>query len=212
MGNPIETLRTEGGVIAQAPWSFVLCLFVVAGVLFLIIRSLKVQEVADLNSRLTLRNDEIADYRRKLDGASPDEAKARLDELEAQVARLQPRRFDAAQRELIRAAVANQPALVSIAADMAAGDARGLVADLSGAFQGAGWSVSNPMVGGLGNPPPSGLGINVADPENLTDPQARFVRALQEIGAEFDLRRGVMRDMPGHAAPEIEILVTTAVR
>lgn len=209
MANPLEVLRTEGGVIAAAPWSFLICLFVVAGVIFLVLRALKAQEIADLNSRLTLRNDEITDYRRKLDGKSPDEAKARLDELEARVAQLQPRRFDAAQRELIRAAVAGHAASVSIAADMAAADARGLVADLSAAFHSAGWEVSNPMVGGPGNPPPSGFGVNVVDPENLTAVQMAFVNTLRVLGADFDLRRGVMGGMPGRPADAIEILITT---
>jgi len=211
MANPIEVLRTEGGVIAAAPWSFAICLFVIGGIIFLIIRSMKAQEVADLNSRLTLRNDEIADYRRKLDGKSPDEAKARLDELEARVAQLQPRRFDAAQRERIRAAIAAHAAKVSVGADMAAADARGLVADISAAFQSAGWEVSNPMVGGPVNPPPSGFGVNVADPDNLTPAQSAFVIALREIGADFDLRRGVM-ELPGRQADAIEILITTSVR
>lgn len=86
MSNPIEVLRDEGGVIAAAPWSFAICLFVVGGVIYLILRAMKAQEIADLNSRLTLRNDEIADYRRKLDGKSPDEAKAFVEALEVEAA------------------------------------------------------------------------------------------------------------------------------
>lgn len=212
MSNALSVLRTEGSAIAQAPWSFAICLFVVAAVIFLVLRSLKAQEIADLNSRLTLRNDEISDYRRKLDGKSPDEAKARLDELEARVTRLQPRRLDAAQREGIRAAVAGFASSVSIAADMAAADARGLVADLSAAFQSAGWVVSSPMVGGLGNPPPSGFGVNVTDPDNMTEAQTAFVAALRSIDIEFDLRRGVMGETPGRPTQELELLITTAVR
>jgi len=86
MSNPITVLRSEGAVIAQAPWSFALCLFVVGSVIFLILRALKAQEIADLNSRLTLRNDEISDYRRKLDGKTPDEAKNFVEALEVEVA------------------------------------------------------------------------------------------------------------------------------
>jgi len=212
MGNLIETLRAESAVIAQAPWSFLVCLIVVGGVIFAVLRTLKAQEISDLKSRLTLRNDEIADYRRKLDGASPDEARARLDELAAQVAQLQPRRLNAEQREIVRAAVAGHALGVSIAADMAATDARGLVADLSAAFQNAGWMVSNPMVGGLANPPPSGIAVTVADPDNLTSSQAGFVRALRQIGADFDLRKGVTREFPGRPIDTIEILITTPVR
>ncbi len=52
----------------------------------MILRSMKAQEIADLNSRLTLRNDEIADYRRKLDGKTPDEAKDFVEALEMEVA------------------------------------------------------------------------------------------------------------------------------
>jgi hypothetical protein len=212
MSNFFQTLRSEGAMIAQAPLSFLICVAAVGGVVFLILRGLKAQEIADLNSRLTLKNDEISEYRRKLDGASPDEAKARLDDLEARIALLQPRRFGSEQRERIRAAVSGHGLSVSVAADMAAADARGLVADLSAAFQGAGWIVSNPMVGGPGNPPPSGLGVNVGDPDNLTQAQASFVAALREIGADFDLRRSAVQAFPGRHADELEILVTTPVR
>lgn len=86
MSNPLETLRAESGVIAAAPWSFAICLFVIGGVIFLILRAMKAQEIADLNSRLTLRNDEIADYRRKLDGKTPDEAKSFVEALEVEAA------------------------------------------------------------------------------------------------------------------------------
>lgn len=212
MSNPITVLRDEGGVIAAAPWSFLICLAALGGIIFLVLRAMKAQEIADLNSRLTLRNDEIADYRRKLDGASPDEAKARLDELEARVAQLQPRRLGAEQRERIRAAVAGRVASVSITADMAAADARGLVADLSAAFQSAGWAVSNPMVGGPPNPPPSGLGVLVRDPDNLTPSQTAITAVLRELNVDFDLRRGMMDDLPGRRVDEFEILVTTPVR
>lgn len=199
-------------MIAQAPWSFLICIFVVGGIIFLVLRALKAQEIADLKSRLDLRIDEITDYRRRLDGASPEEAGARMDDLEAQLARLQPRRLTAGQRRLISAAVAGQGLSVSIQTDMASVDARGLATDFSSAFQDAGWTVRPSAIFGLVGAPPSGTGVRVADVNNLTAPQLDFLRALREIGVPFDVIGGGVDDVPGAAPTAFEILLTTAVR
>jgi hypothetical protein len=83
MGNVLDTLQTEGTVITQAPWSFVVCIAALGAILFTILRALKRQEIKNLLSTIALKDVEILDYRRKLT-ASPEEAKSTLQNTERQ--------------------------------------------------------------------------------------------------------------------------------
>lgn len=198
MTDAIQTLRNEGAVIGGAPWSFFICVLIVAGVIFGLLRALKAQEIEDLKSRLTLRNDEISDYQRKLNGASPDEAKARLDALEATVASLKPRRLSQEARDEISAAVRSSSGSVLIMRDMAAAEVQGLAADFAGAFQAAGWRTSAGIVGGIGNPPPTGLAIEVPDPSALGEAEGNFLAVLNRFGLQYDVGR---LQQPGEMNP-----------
>jgi hypothetical protein len=113
----LETLRAEGVAIGQAPWSFAICVAVVTGVLFVVLRAFKAQEIADLHSRLTLKSDEAADYRRKLDGATPEEARARVTKLELEVQQLKSavshRRINADIRNALDRITATKPVKIT---------------------------------------------------------------------------------------------------
>ncbi len=73
--------------------------------------------------------------------------------------------------------------------DMAAAEVQGLAMDFVGAFEAAGWRAGAGMVGGMGNPPPTGLAIEVPDPEILSEAEANFVAVLKRFGLRFDLRQ-----------------------
>ncbi len=210
MTNPLDVLRTESAVIVQSPWSFAICLLVVAGVIYAVLRSMKAQEIGDLHSRLALRKDEIEAYRRQLDGASPEQAKARLDALEATVARLQPRRLSAEQQDGIRSAIASSPSVVTIGGSE---EARQLRSDFIAVFESAGWSVRNGG-GGPGYPEAArtGLGVRVQDPATLTLLQTAFVNALHAHGVDFDLGQGEHQPGRGKQASEILLQISTPER
>jgi hypothetical protein len=72
MGDPLKIIRDNWAVIAQAPWAFV-ALAIVLGVLIWVgLTYLKDHQIGNLESRIRLKEDEIADYKRKLEGATPD--------------------------------------------------------------------------------------------------------------------------------------------
>jgi hypothetical protein len=104
-------LQREWGNVSGAPVTFVASFLIFAALVWLFLYFLKRHQVGDLESRLKLRDDEIAEYKRKLDGATPDEAHARIGQLEERVAALTPRQreLSEAQRAAIAEAVNAAP-------------------------------------------------------------------------------------------------------
>mgnify|MGYP003667128538 CR=1 FL=1 len=209
MGNNIEL---QWNAVKAAPIVYIAAIIFVSGIIWLIVNHLKSNQIESLEARLKLRDDEIADYRRQLDGASPDEAKARIDILEAKLHTLMPRRISADKREKIRRALSGIRSVISIGSDMACADAPALNSDLSAAFRNAEWQIENPSFMGLSNAPSSGIGVRCLDPANPTDAEAAVIKALKMAEIEFDVQPG--RDVARHGsmpAVHAQIVITPRV-
>lgn len=227
-----ERAANEGGVVAGAPILFAgSALFLTAIASFGIWNAIgwsyqakldgQLATVGSLNDRLKLKDDQIADYKEKLNGATPDEAKKRIEALEIQLKALSPRRLSEKDKRIIIDAVKGTRGIISITQDMAAPDAKGMSADLAYAFQSAGWGVELPMVMGPSNVPPSGLGLRVRDPNNLRPLEQSVRSALQAAGVSFDIQAGLRASpkrpslpvgfptIPEKPDPDAEILITT---
>ncbi|MCR4268751.1 hypothetical protein [Nitratireductor sp. ZSWI3] len=192
----ITYLAGEAKMIAQAPVTFLVLAAVLALMAYWLVRHQFADRLESLNSRITLRDDQLASYKEKLSGASPDEAKQRLDLLELQVKALSPRRLSTDQINRLISMVSKQPSAIEIAHDAAAGDAKAFTGDFAVAFQRAGWAVSLPMVMGIGNPPPTGIALQVNDPDNLRPVEALVRSALSDLGLEFDVQPGLRGPHP----------------
>lgn len=213
MGEVIKALNANWSVIVQAPWAFAIWTVVVGGVVWAAINHLKQNSIENLEGRLKLRDDEINDYKRKLSGATPEEAKARIDSLEARLNLLMPRSVSAKQRETIREALASETGIAQIGTDGACADAPAFGSSLSAAFKSAGWTVINPFFMGLSNPPLSGLGLRVADPSALSRKENLVVSIFRNVGLSVDVQPryelGNIGDM--RPTPDIEIVITPRV-
>jgi hypothetical protein len=139
---------------------------------------------------------ELAQYREKLGGASPEEAKAALDVLAEQVtaleARLKPRRVSAQQQrtiaERLKAPAGGRYAL-AIVQEGGCWDCPQFAEDLEGALRSApGWTVSHRVIMGLARRPPHGLAVVVADPAHPAAQESLLLQALQAAGIEFDIQ------------------------
>lgn len=172
--------------------------------------------LSNIQSTLDLRNAQLQDYKDKLSGATPEEAKARMNALEARideiVPRLEalgPRRVTVEQRQAM-APILDQcrGAHVSIASDAASVDAAQMVKGLLAAFNSAGWVVSTPTVLGLGNPPPSGIALRAENLAQLRPEERCVADALRTAGLEYDLQVGGRgRALNDHVA--VELILTT---
>jgi hypothetical protein len=188
---------SEGGVVSGAPMLFFgAVLFASAVAAFGIWAAIswsyssrfegQASTLSSLESRLKLKDDQLADYKSKLDGASPDEARKRLAQLELQVKALSPRRLSEEQKAAISRSLAGSKARIDIMQDAAAAEIKPLSADLASAFMAADWAVNIPVVMGINAPPPSGVGLRGLPSGSLSPAQARVKAALEAAKIEFD--------------------------
>ena len=101
----LKYLAGEWGTLSKAPLIFLAAFLVIGWLAYRAARWTFDTKEQHLNAQLRLRDDQIADYKNKLSGATPDEAKARIDTLEAQIKQLLPRSLTETQISALLAAV-----------------------------------------------------------------------------------------------------------
>ena len=93
---------------------------------------------------------------------------------------------------------------------MATADAKAFSHDLANVFQSSGWKVSSPMVMGISNSPPTGVGLMVLDANCLTDAERAVKRSFEAADIIFDIQTRTRKQHP-IADPNVEILLTTKI-
>ena len=172
-------------------------------------------KLTNAQSTIDLRDRQLQDYKDKLDGATPDAAKARIDALEERIENrlnaLEPRSISDNQRATMTAVLDSFAGChVSIAYDAGLAEARTLAQKLTAAFHAARWTATNPMVIGVGNPPPSGIAFRVPEAENLTEPQRAILAAFRAAAIGIDVQGGYQNhQMPNEPLVIADIVVTS---
>lgn len=146
------------------------------------------QTVRNLDSALKLADRQLADYRAKLDGASPDEVRHKLDRLEKSVARLTPMELTDHQVFAARKALMGYaPAGVVFAAGAAGTDFTRLSSQLRAVFRSENWAVHDAILFEADHPAQSGVALYMnAHPKFVV--QSMAVKAvLEAAGIEFSI-------------------------
>jgi hypothetical protein len=195
---------------ANLPTFFVILVLII-GAVWIVVNWSYSGVLATKNGQIELQDRQLADYKEKLSGATPDQAKARIDvleaRLEARLAAVEPRRLTADQRVAMIARLSPRPGTtptISIASE-GAGDSPQFGADFASVFRSVGgWNVTEAQVMGIGNRPASGIAINAA---NINSPEVYAVsNALRAANLAFDIKQVPMRE--GVAA---ELLICTKI-
>lgn len=98
----LTNFTKEAGVIFDAPYSFAIALIFCCVLVWHGIDWRYRKQLDDANSSIKLLERENADYKRKLDGASPDEAKQRLEAFEARVKRMEAELIRLGEVDLVK--------------------------------------------------------------------------------------------------------------
>lgn len=210
-------IAQEWPVIAAAPVTFVGAVSAAALIIWLALKwsyqsvlDGKNGEIASKASEIALLQRQRDDYRDKLSGASPDEAKAKIDDLERRLLLLEPRRLATEQREAISRVLgtfAGPPSVVQVAYDVACPDCNGYAAEIGGAISRVpGWTIGHPAIMGPGAKSPRGVAVLVSDPQNPGQTANLLIRAFSEAGIEFETLAA-----RGRALGEPSVLVTARV-
>ena len=162
------------------------------------------------NSQIELQDRQLADYREKLHGATPDQAKARIDDLEGRLRRVEqagPRSLTTEQRQALTQN-ARVPAGVryalTVTSEGGCPDCPVYASAFERALRDAGWGVQNGMVMGPGQRPVQGIALMVPDPANLSVEASTLQRALRAAQIDVEL----IQRAPPFGMPPIELLIT----
>lgn len=202
----VKYVLSELNVIRQAPVSFLLCLACIAGVIWRVVSWRYSVLIDSYEARIRLQADQITDYKIKLSGASPDEAKARLDGLEANVAKLAPRLLSGEQLAVLEKQLSLDPGRANITLAVSSPDAKPLHASLEACFRKAGY-VTNTWVTMETKIRHDGISLKVPDVDQLTQRQAHVLTALHNAGLEI-----VIEHEPDHPANEYPIDIWLVIR
>jgi hypothetical protein len=147
-------------------------------------------------------------------GASPEEAKARIDALEAPLARIEPRRLSAEQGEIIRShvrRVQKSNMNISIQSDMSCADCNQYAVDFQSVLEGSNWTTKMPKVMAVSAASPKGIAILTPDISNPLSEAAALIAALTAARIPFDLKVGYdfsNVEPAGHGDPVAVLLIT----
>lgn len=206
--NLVGFLQENWPALTAAPGTFLFAVLIGSVAAFLFLRLIFNGQISTLRERLAQRDDLIAEYREKLQGATPEEARARIDRLEAQVnplvhkmKEMEPRRLTAIQKTAIIAKLSKmRGAFLMLQREMQAHDTLELVEDFLATFHEAGWEgrINNRM--SMDITAGTGLALCVNDPKALTPAEKCVAEALQSAGLPFDVRQEMEKSRPVHMA------------
>ncbi|MGM5020219.1 hypothetical protein [Tardiphaga sp. 367_B4_N1_1] len=166
--------------------------------------------ISNKDSEIALLKGQRDDYKDKLSGATPDQAKARIDALEGRLKQIEqtgPRSLAAEQRQALtqtaRVPVGAQYAL-TIVTEGGCPDCPVYASILERAFRDAGWKIGNGMLMGPPQRPVRGIALVVPDAKNLSAEALLIQRSLRAAQIDVELMSGYfMQNMP-----ETELLIT----
>jgi hypothetical protein len=211
----ITYVLEEFKVIRHALFVFVAALLVITGLLFYgiwqafdwrysgIIDNLK----SDRDSARYQRDE----YKDKLQGATPDQAKARMDDLEARLRLLEPRALSADQRIQIAKSVQVPPGsfyVMVIAADMDCTDCYQYAVDFQAILSDANWRHGMIRVMARQAASPKGVAILTPDPSAPLPEAVAVADGLRAAGIPFDLTKGAELDPNGRGKWVAGLLIT----
>ena len=140
-------------------------------------------QIASKNSLIDLQKGRLDDFKEKLNGASPDEAKTRMKALQAEVDALKPRRLSPEQRQTLHTILSRQPSTMKILSDAACSDCQPYARALAGAFRESGWQARDAMLmGSTSYPSDGGLAVYVSDRASPLPAETLMIEALTAAG------------------------------
>lgn len=199
----------EMRVIADAPFVFSAAVLILVGGIWWLMDWRYGGIVSNRDAEIALLRSQRDDYREKLGGASPDQARARIDVLEQRLRIIEPRFLMPEQRKILFEALKlaqNTNHAVVISHDGACADCNRYATDFMSIFTNIpGWQVKPSMFLGAGLKSPKGLTIFVPDPTHLLPEGALVIRAFEAAKLSFEIYK---RNSAPDRGSNIEIQIT----
>ena len=168
----------------QNPITFIVWGLIIAGFAYGAARLQFSNEISALKERISLRDDRIADYERKLEGASPDEAASRIAVLEGRIAELEPRALTSDQLKILGKELRNEMHEIRIVHNLGSIKSSLIYNQLLSAFDKADWDVTYNTTLDEGENPPSGIAIISSEASN--NAKEIVLRAFDAAKLDYD--------------------------
>jgi hypothetical protein len=206
-----KSLGAQMSAIAQAPIPFFVAVLILSFAAWRFAGWHYKSRLSDADSKVDLLETRISDYEKKLNGASPDEAKARIDALEARLTALEPKKIGSDHKARMKDILGSlRGSHIFLTIVNTSHPAQVLCGQVEDVFKQAGWVTHTPVVMGKRDASPSGLTLYVQDVRNLTAEEDLVRQALVASGIEFGiLSSKPAPPMPGDPPPVAEIIFTT---
>lgn len=191
-------------MIKANPATFIAIFVAIVLVVWFIFKFSYSRVLASKNAQIELQDRQLADYRDKLHGASPQEAKARIDTLEERLRQFEPRRLTDDQRKILieRARVYEHHELTIVVE--ASSDCANYAAAFEATLREAGWVVHNWQIINPPQRPTTGIAVQVPDLNNLSKEAGLLRTAL--VAAHVDIELMHMSDFPQRGP--LQLLIT----
>jgi cell division protein FtsN len=209
----LETLRDEARGIAAAPLLFAAAVLAAAAVLWGILHWSYRTVLSNKDKHIAFLERRVAAYRETLRGATPEEARHRIEALETELEmlriQLRPRHLNSTQRQAIvdrsRLPAGAQPQPVTVVYEEDCSDCTQFAAEIADTLRVSGsWVVSTEATRKAVERPRRGLGIRV--PDRLRPPPA--ARILQQALRSANLDYAMVE---GGADSNVQLLITERV-
>ena len=210
MGDGLDELKRETKAVGSAPIVFGAIVLLLVALIWGFMHWSYRAVLSGKDAQITSLERGLDEYRDKLDRASPDEARRRIEALEAELKtlriRLTPRRLTPAQRQAIsdrsRRPAGTPSRSITVTAQESCSDCHAFAAEIADALATAdNWSVTRQAVMNPEERPRSGLAIRVAEPTRPPLEAVVLQQALQSAGLAFSV-------LPVRGSSDVELLVT----
>ena len=194
--NAIEALKRQAQAIGSAPIALAVLVVLVTAIVWGIMHWAYGGILTSKDAHIASLERRVADYRDSVSGASPEDARRRIDALETQLHALQlqltPRRLNPAQRQAIsdhsRRPAGSPSRNITVTVDEACGDCAAFAAEITEALRVAdNWTVDVRTVSYADERLRSGLGIRVAEPTRPSPEAVVLQQALTSAGVSFSM-------------------------
>nr|WMC97164.1 hypothetical protein RAR13_00095 [Aminobacter aminovorans] len=183
--------------IAQAPGTFLAVAFMCLSAGFALGRFFFNGRISTLDAEKQFLQSRIAAYESKLGGASPDEAFAKVAELERRVEELtDPRLLKPDQLSRMSRVLAGMPGKIFIARDMSSAESAKIYKQVAKLFRDNGWEVTTQEVLGIEDRPDCGLTVITRTGDKHTEHETALTASLRAAGIVCELRREPESDFP----------------
>jgi hypothetical protein len=211
-----KEILEQFALISAAPIPFLLVTIAIIGIVWFVVNWSYTAVLSSKSSQIELLERQVSDYKDKLNGATPYEAKARIDSLESRLARIEPRRLSVEQRNIIASYVTAPPGvnyMISAQSEMACGDCRQFLDDFQNILYNAHWYIEPISLSNATAASPKGIAILTPDTSHPLLEASALTSALVAAKIDFDLKTGSypVRDQFGETTSVAAILITQKV-